>query len=456
MSDTIAAIATGEAVTAIGIIRISGEIALTVADNIFEPTDKSNLKQAKNRQMYHGELKNEEGELVDVCMCAVFRAPYSYTGEDTVELYCHGSPTVLAEILKVLNRQGVRTATPGEFTKRAFLNGKMDLTQAEAVIDIIEAETLVVAKNAAAQLKGTVGQKVKHIYDNLLDIIAHFHAAIDYPDEDIDEFKMQDYLKTLTDAENGLRELLKTYEKGCLLKDGIPTAIVGRANTGKSSILNAMLGYERAIVTDIPGTTRDTIEEKIRVGNNLLHLIDTAGVRETEDKVEQLGVERTLAAMKKAKFVIVVLDASEPLSAEDMEIMEKIPHNTPRVVAANKTDLKQALKREELEKLKIQICDVSALTGEGIEDLIEAINKQFPEPKQIRAGEIITNQRQSEALSKAVMHLKSAIVSITEAVTPDALLTDIEIALSAIGELTGNVMKEEVISRIFERFCVGK
>ncbi|MCL2220917.1 MAG: tRNA uridine-5-carboxymethylaminomethyl(34) synthesis GTPase MnmE [Oscillospiraceae bacterium] len=456
MPDTIAAIATGESVTAIGIIRISGETALTVVDNMFKPTDKTSIKQAKNRHMYHGELKSEDGELIDVCMCAVFRAPNSYTGEDTVELYCHGSQTVLAETLQMLIRHGVRTAKPGEFTKRAFLNGKMDLTQAEAVIDIIEAETLVAAKNAAAQLKGTVGQKVKHIYDSLLDIIAHFHAVIDYPDEDIDEFKMQDYRNALTTSENELRKLLKTHEKGRLLKDGIPTAIVGRANTGKSSVLNALLGYERAIVTDIPGTTRDTIEEKLRVGNNLIHLIDTAGVRETEDKVERLGVERTLSALEKANLVIAVLDASVPLSAEDMEIIKKIPDSTPKIVAINKSDLKQALNTEELEKQKLPICNVSALTGEGIDDLIEEINRQFPEPKQVQTGEIITNQRQAEALAKAAKSLKDAIFAITAAVTPDAVLTDIEIALSAIGELTGSVIKEEVVSRIFERFCVGK
>jgi len=456
MFDTIAAVATGEAATAIGIVRISGENALTVTDNIFASFDKTSLKQAKNRHMYYGELKSEEGELVDVCMCTVFRAPHSYTGEDTVELYCHGSPTVLAETLQMLEKQGVRTAKPGEFTKRAFLNGKMDLTQAEAVIDIIESETTIIAKNAAAQLKGAVGQKMKQIYDNLLDIIAHFHAVIDYPDEDIDEFKMQDYHKVLTDSEDKLQNLLKTYEKGRLLKEGIPTAIVGRTNTGKSSLLNAMLGYERAIVTDIPGTTRDTVEEKLRVGKNLLHLIDTAGIRETKDKVEQLGVERTLSALEKASLVIAVFDASVSLSDKDLEIIEKIPDSTPKIAVVNKTDLKQVLITGELERQNFPICNVSALTGEGIEGLIEAINKHFPEPKQIQAGEIITNQRQSEALSKASLHLNNAIISLTESVTPDAVLTDIELALSAIGELTGAAIREEIVSRIFERFCVGK
>lgn len=456
MSDTIAAIATGEAVTAIGIIRISGENALTVVDSIFMPTGKKSLKQAKNRHMFHGELQNEEGELIDVCMCAIFRAPNSYTGEDIVELYCHGSPTVLAETMQTLNRQGVRAAKPGEFTKRAFLNGKMDLTQAEAVIDIIESETAAIAKNAAAQLKGAVGHKMKQVYDKLLDIIAHFHAVIDYPDEDIDEFDIQNYHRTLTEAESELLKLLRTHERGRLLKDGIPTAIVGRTNTGKSSLLNAMLGYERAIVTDIPGTTRDTIEEKIRAGNNLLHLIDTAGVRETDNKVEQLGVERTLSAMKKAKLVIAVLDASAPLSDEDMEIIEKIPKGTPKIAVVNKTDLAQTIKTEELEKQKFPICNVSALTGEGIEDLIEEIDKQFPELQQTAAGEIITNQRQSEALSRAVESLKNAKTALTESVKPDAVLTDIEAALSAIGELTGRAIREEVVSRIFERFCVGK
>jgi len=371
------------------------------------------------------------------------------------ELYCHGSPTVLTEIMQLLNRQKVRTAKPGEFTERAFLNGKMDLTQAEAVIDIIESETSAIAKNAAAQLKGVVGQKMTQIYDKLLDIIAHFHAVIDYPDEDIDEFKLQNHAQTLTEAIDGLEKLLKTYERGRLLKEGIPTAIVGRTNTGKSSLLNAILGYERAIVTDIPGTTRDTIEEKIRVGNNLLHLIDTAGVRATDDTVEQLGVKRTISALEKAKLIIVVFDSTQPLSNDDLEILGRIPSDTPIIAVLNKIDLVRTFDIAELEPKKIPICYTSALSGDGIEELIEEITKQFPEPTQA-AGEIITNQRQSEALQKAVESLKCAKDALVASVTSDAVLTDIELALSAIGELTGATVREEIISRIFERFCVGK
>jgi len=455
MSDTIAAIATGEFVTAIGIIRISGDLSLTVADNIFRHNGKNFSKLAKDRHMYYGEVVDERGELLDVCMCAVFPAPNSYTGENMAELYCHGSPTVLTEIMQLLNRQKVRTAKPGEFTERAFLNGKMDLTQAEAVIDIIESETSAIAKNAAAQLKGVVGQKLTRIYDKLLDIIAHFHAVIDYPDEDIDEFELQNHNKTMTEAINELKKLLKTYERGRLLKEGIPTAIVGRTNTGKSSLLNAILGYERAIVTDIPGTTRDTIEEKIRIGSNLLHLIDTAGVRATSDAVEQLGVKRTISALEKAKLVIMVFDSSQPPGSDDFEIIGKIPDDTPKIAVINKIDLKQTFDIAELEAQKFPICYTSALSGDGIEDLIEEIAKQFPEPMHT-AGEIITNQRQSEALAKAVESLQNAKEASTASITSDAVLTDIELALSAIGELTGATLREEIVSRIFERFCVGK
>jgi len=470
MSDTIAAIATGKTVSAIGIVRISGDNALTVADDIFRAaarttpraTTVTTLKNAENRKLYYGEIHDENGNLIDLCLCTVSRAPGSYTGEDTVEFHCHGSPVVLTEVLQTLFKHGVRQALPGEFTKRAFLNGRMDLTQAEAVIDIIESETPAAARNAAGQLHGSIGTKMESVYNRLLDIMTHFHAVIDYPDEDIDDFQMQNYLTTLRETENELQKMLETHERSKVLREGIPTVIIGRPNTGKSSLLNALLGYDRAIVTDIAGTTRDTIEEKILIGNVLLRLIDTAGLRKTNDSIEKLGVERTHAAISKAGLVILVLDGSEPLKNEDYDALHSIPPDVPKIAVVNKSDLPAELNINELKKLGIDNCKISALSGEGLISLDEEIQKLFPEfgkssaERQSACGELITNIRQTEAISRAASSIHSAATALTASVTPDAVLTDIEAAMAAIGEITGSVIKEDIISGIFERFCVGK
>ena len=474
MSDTIAAIATGGVISAIGIIRISGPKALTAADNIFRAANGVRIKDADSNRMYYGELFNggcvgnnsfvegssstyaESGNLIDLCLCVVSRGPASYTGEDTVEFHCHGSPVVLAEVLRSLFACGVRQALPGEFTKRAFLNGRMDLSQAEAVIDLIESETPVAALNAAGQLRGAIGLKMEHIYDRLLDIIAHFHAVIDYPDEDIDEFEMQNYLNVLREADSEFRRMLETHERGRVLREGIPTAIIGRPNTGKSSLLNALLGYNRAIVTEVAGTTRDTIEEKLLVGNVLLRLIDTAGLRETDDRIEKMGVERTLAALRGAKLVILVLDGSEPLKSEDFDALQSIPTDTPKIAVVNKSDLPAALEEAELKKLDIKYCNVSALSGDGLDSFESDLRGMFPEFGVSPSGEILTNVRQADAISRAAESLRLAATALTDSVTPDAVLTDIEAAIAAIGEVTGKTMSDDIISRIFERFCVGK
>ena len=457
MQDTIAAIATGRVVSAIGIIRVSGSQAISAADKIFRAANRVRLADAEARRMYYGELAGDSGELIDLCLCMVSHAPDSYTGEDTVEFHCHGSPVVLSEVLRVLSVHGVRQAQAGEFTKRAFLNGRMDLTQAEAVIDIIEAETLLAARNAAGQLGGAVGKKLEAVYSSLIGIMAHFHAVIDYPDEDIDDFRMQGYLAELKDAGEKLARLAKTHERGRILRDGIPAVIVGRPNTGKSSLLNALLGYERAIVTDIPGTTRDTIEEKALICGVLLRLIDTAGIRKTEETVEKHGVARTMTAMGDAGLIIMVLDGSEEMREDDFALMHSIPEGVPRIAAINKSDLPLAINPQlTIRDSQSPCCFVSALTGEGLEDLEAEIKRLFPEPEGQSAGEVITNARQFDAISRAGAGIAGAIASIEAAVTPDAVLTEVEAALSAIGEITGKNMREDIIEHIFNRFCVGK
>jgi tRNA modification GTPase len=454
--DTIAAIATGAVISAIGIIRVSGAGAIEIADKMFRAVSGIRLSDAGNRRMYYGELIGPGGVLIDLCLCVISRGPESYTGEDTVEFHCHGSPVVMSEALRSLFSHGARQADAGEFTKRAFLNGRMDLTQAEAVIDLIEAGTSAAAQNAAGQLAGSVSVRMDAVYSALLDVIAHFHALIDYPDEDIDEFEMQRYLPILTDSAEELRRMLATYERGKVLRDGIPTAIIGRPNTGKSSLLNALLGYDRAIVTDLPGTTRDTIEEKILVGGVMLRLIDTAGLRNADNTVEKLGVERTLAALRGARLAILVLDGSEPLKDEDFVALESIPPNIPKIAVVNKSDLPGVMEISLFPGPELEHIHISALTGAGLDCLDAEIRKMFPESESRPSGEIITNLRQSEAISRAMNSIGFAIAAIDACVTPDAVLTDIEAALIAIGEITGKVMREDVISRIFERFCVGK
>ena len=456
MSDTIAAIATGGSISAIGIIRVSGSGAIAASDGVFRADSGISLENAENRRMYYGALNGADGGLIDICLCTVSRGPGSYTGEDTVEFHCHGSPVVLSEALRSLFSRGVRQASAGEFTKRAFLNGRMDLTQAEAVIDLIESETAAAAQNAAWQLRGAIVNRLEPVYDALLDVVSHFHAFVDYPDEDIEDFKIHAYLPVLFDVEKELKRMLSTHKRGRILRDGLPTAIIGRPNTGKSSLFNALLGYDRAIVNDTPGTTRDTIDEKILIGGVTLRLIDTAGFRETDNAVEKLGVERARDAMRGAGLAILVLDGSEPLRNEDYEALNSIPQDMPKLAAINKSDLPDVLDPAMLADLGLVYCRVSALTGSGLDILEAEIIKMFPELDATPSGEIITNSRQAEALLRAIDSINLSIAAINASVTPDAILTDIEAALTAIGEVIGKVMPEDVVSRIFERFCVGK
>jgi len=456
LSDTIAAIATGGTISAIGIIRMSGMDSIAIADKVFRAYSAARLTQAKDRQMYYGELLDADGEIIDIVLCVVSRGPNSYTGENTAEFQCHGSPLVLSEVLKTLFKHGARQALQGEFTKRAFLNGRMDLIQAEAVIDLIESETVPAAQNAAGQLRGAVGIKLESAYASLVDIMAHFHAVLDYPDEDIDDFKMAVYLESLCTVRDELARLLSTHERGKIMQIGVPTAIIGRPNTGKSSLLNALLGYDRAIVTDIPGTTRDTIEERVVFGGIALRLIDTAGLRQTDDAVEKLGVERTRLALRDAGLVIIVLDGSVPLLKEDHEALSSISQEVPRIAVINKSDLPTAFDADTLDRFGIDCLRISAQTGDGLSALDAKIRELFPFPENVPSGEIITNARQADAISRALNNVSHAMDAIAAEVTPDAVLTDIEAALSNIGEVTGKTMREDVISRIFERFCVGK
>lgn len=452
MSDTIAAVSTGMQVSAIGILRLSGDKAINIVDKLFIPRSGKKMSESEDRKLVFGSLCDLDGQTLDICLCTISRAPHSYTGENTAEIQCHGSPAVLRAALDAVFALGARQALPGEFTKRAFLNGRMDLTSAEAVADIIDAETAEAAKNAAGQLGGAIGRRIDKIYDFLTDLSSHYHAVLDYPDEDIEDFTLVAYKAELHAAIAELKRLADSYSGGKLLHGGIPAAIIGRPNAGKSSLLNAVLGYDRAIVTNIPGTTRDTIEEKLRLGGVLLRLTDTAGLRETDDEIERLGVMRSHEAMENAELVIAVIDGSGEVTAEDEEIIrcaEKAPH---AVVAVSKSDLG---KTAVLPETTLPVVELSSMTGDGLEELAEVIKALFPMPD-APAGEILTNARQAEAVDRALAALTAAYDALLQGCTPDIVLTEAEGAMSALGELSGKTVREDVTNRIFERFCVGK
>ena len=458
--DTIAAIATARGNAGVGVLRISGEEAVATAQRVVRRAGGARLADAPARTLVRCALLDGSGTVIDDILVVVFPAPHSYTGETVVELQCHGAPVVLEEGLRALFAAGARQARPGEFTKRALLNGRMDLTAAEAVIDLIDAETVQEAHNAALQLNGAVARPAGQVYDALMEIASRFYAVVDYPDEDIAPLQQAEMACTLRDGEAALRALLSTAERGRILKKGVPTAIVGRPNVGKSSLLNALLGYERAIVTDVAGTTRDTVEEKVLCGGVLLRLTDTAGIRETEDTVEKIGVERSRQAMEQAELVLAVLDGSRSVTEEDTAILERAARHEKWILVWSKADLpaEGAVPYASFKApyhAPAAIVSVSAVTGQGLDALQRAVAEQFPLPE-AQEGALLTNSRQSEAVGRALQAVCSARQALEAGLTPDAVLTDVEEAMTALGELTGKTVREDLVETIFSRFCVGK
>ena len=457
-ADTIAAISTPPGPGAIGILRLSGPRAIEVAQASFRPLNKVPLSQHRPHELVYGDLLDRDGQPIDRVLCTFSRGPVSYTGEDTAEFQCHGSPMVLSLGLEALFSRGARQARAGEFTRRAFLNGKLDLAQAEAVGDLLEARSREGARHAAGQLTGALSRRIGGVYSALVDVMAHFHAVLDYPDEDIDPFRMEELSHQLSQQESALRALAGSYRRGQYIRDGVPCAIVGRPNAGKSSLLNALVGFDRAIVTNIPGTTRDTVEERAELGGVTLRLIDTAGLRDSDDPIEQLGVERSRAAMDEAALVLLVVDGTEKPTQEDADLARTIAEaGKPFILVRSKRDL-AGEHADELEALSqgAPTVSLSARTGEGLEELGQAVAALFPQGSEDKAGEFITNARQAEAAGRALNCVVRANQALSDGVTPDALLTDVEEALEALGELTGQSVREDVTDRIFSKFCVGK
>lgn len=455
MSDTIAAIATARGAAAIGILRLSGPGTSAILDTVFRPLNLQPMSAQQKRTMVLGNLLDRDGQLLDSALCVRFGAGSSYTGEESAEIHTHGSPVVLQAGLASLFAAGARQAQGGEFTRRAFLNGRLDLLQAEAVVDLIDAETAEAARQAAAQLSGSLSRAVDTVYEDLLSLMSRFYAVVDYPDEDIADLERSEYLDTLRRSRVRLEALLASFSRGQVVKNGVPTVLLGKPNVGKSSLLNALLGYERAIVTDIAGTTRDTVEEKLPLGRVLLRLTDTAGLRHSDDTVEMLGVERSRAAAAAASLALVVLDGSAPLDDEDeaaMTLSESAEHT---IAVVNKSDRGCCLDIDALRRRFGMVAAVCAKDGSGISALCQAIESLYSEAP-AAAAEMLTNARQADAVERALHAVEAAEESLQQGLTPDVVLTEAEQAMEALNELTGKHVRDDLVDTIFSRFCVGK
>lgn len=455
MPDTIAAIATIQAPSAIGIVRLTGPDTRRILDGVFAPANGRPMSAQTPRKLVFGRALDRSGGVIDEALAVFFPGPNSYTGEDCAEIHCHGSPVVLDEVLAAAFARGARQARGGEFTQRAFLSGRMDLIQAESVADLIDAESAGAARNAVGQLQGRMSRSVGGIYDALMDVVSRFYAIVDYPDEEIEPLQQAQIEQTLAESAERLDALLATFSRGRLLKSGVPAVILGKPNAGKSSLLNALLGYDRAIVTDIAGTTRDTVEEKVLVGSVLLRLCDTAGIRDAADTVERLGVERAQQAAQRAELALLVLDGSAPLTREDEEAIAAARRARRMLVLVNKADLPQVLDTAALRVRFGEVIPLSARSGAGVDALCRAVEELFAGGETPR-GELLTNARQAESAQRALDAVRRAEQALRSGLSPDAVLTDAEEALEALAEFSGKRVRDDLVATIFSRFCVGK
>lgn len=457
--DTIAAISTAPGEGAIGIVRISGDDAIRIADEVYRLKEKR-LKEQPSHTIHYGHIVDPKNdEVIDEVMVTVLRAPKTFTREDVVEINCHGGIVAINRILQLVLRMGARLAEPGEFTKRAFLNGRIDLSQAEAVMDLIRAKTDKSMQMAMRQLDGELSKLIQNLRQEILNTLAQVEVNIDYPEyDDVEEMTLQLLREKTEQVSQGIRALLNTASQGKILRDGLKTAIVGRPNVGKSSLLNVLLREEKAIVTDIAGTTRDTIEEYVNVRGVPLQLIDTAGIRETDDVVERIGVERSRKALNEADFVLLILNQSEELMDEDLRLLEQTK-DFKRIILLNKTDLSTKINMDKVKEFATdsEIVTTSMLKKEGIDQLEEKIADYFFQGQMNeRDATYLSNTRHIALLEKAEQALQEVANGVDMGMPVDLIQIDFTRAWDLLGEITGDTVQDELLTQLFSQFCLGK
>jgi tRNA modification GTPase len=455
IGNTIAAVSTPYAIGGIGIVRLSGNRAIEICSKIFFPVSGKSIQNQKSWTMSLGKIKDKNNNIIDEAILSIMRSPYSYTGEDVCEINCHGGMLVCDNVLRLCMENGAVLAEAGEFTKRAFINGKLDLTQAEAVIDLISAKTSTAMQGAAAQLNKAMSRKINNIRDSLIKLNGDILVGVEYPEEDTKYAKEEVVLETLSNIYNKINNLYLSFEGGRAMKEGISCVICGKPNVGKSSLLNFFAGFERAIVTPVEGTTRDVIEEKVSVGKVILNLADTAGIRKTEDLIEKIGIEKTKEYLDAAELILFVADVSKPPSIEDYELFS-LCEKSKFILIMNKIDLGFCDEWNKiLDKTENKVF-ISAKSGKGTNELTEKINDMFFDKTSGSLGEIVTNPRQRERLYRAMESINIAIDGLNNGFTADLITGDIIDAADFLGEITGQTATEDSINNIFSRFCIGK
>ena len=457
IDDTIAAIATAPGEGGIGIIRISGSNSLPVAEEIFKSVSGKKISEYNLRTLIYGNIFDGE-KRIDEVLVAYMKGPNSYTGEDVIEINCHGGFISVKKILELILTKDVRLAEAGEFTKRAFLNGRIDLSQAEAVIDVIKSKTDKAQEVAKNHLEGALAKKIRSLRNNVTEVLAQLEVSIDFSDEDVEDVTYKEIEDKSLALRDEIKKLYDSAESGKILRDGLKTVIIGKPNVGKSSLLNSILGENRAIVTEIAGTTRDVIEEFVNIKGIPLKIVDTAGIRETEDIVEKIGVQKSKESIDSADLVIIVLDSSKPLTDEDLEILENA-RSKKTIVLLNKIDLEQAIDQTVIEEIvgKDNIIKISALKNEGIEQIHDKIEAMvFAGDVKSSSSVVITNSRHKDALFKAYNSINDAIAGIDQRLPYDFIEVDFKNIWDYLGYINGDTVQEDLLDTIFSNFCIGK
>lgn len=455
-ADTIAAITTPLGESGIGAVRISGPGAYAVGDKIFKSKSEVPLKERRDRSIQYGTIVDENGTCIDEVLALIMKGPHSYTAEDVLEIQCHGGREALESILQLILRSGARMANPGEFTERAFVNGRIDLAQAEAVMDVIQAKSRAGLTSAVSQLEGRLSKVINKTRNELTELVTRLEVMIDYPEEDLEDIAVPDVSGALKGMQKKLQHMLEESQSGRMIRDGVMAAIAGTPNAGKSSLLNRLLQEERAIVTDVPGTTRDVLEEWITLRGIPVCLVDTAGIRETDDTVEKIGVTRARQYLDRADIILAVIDSSRPLTEEDKDILQSVAGKNV-IVVLNKTDLPPVVTSNDLSPYGFLLCPISASTGKGLDELKDMLLQEV-----LKGGftdgpsALLTNTRHIELVRQSAEALNRAQQSLQEGMPLDCAVVDIRQAWDALGSITGDTVHDDIVEEIFSRFCLGK